>query len=105
MRAAHDKPLSHAGLCDSVQRGASKRAKGLEPSTFSLEGCKHIAQGTETTGPCEGASATPSSRPSSRDANQPADAELQRLIDAWPTLPHAVRAGIMAMVKATETQG
>ncbi len=30
----------------------------------------------------------------------PADPDLQRLIDAWPTLPDAVRAGIAAMVRA-----
>lgn len=28
------------------------------------------------------------------------DRDLQQLIDAWPTLPEAVRAGIAAMVKA-----
>jgi hypothetical protein len=32
--------------------------------------------------------------------NAPDDAELARLIDAWPTLPGAIRAGILAMVKA-----
>jgi hypothetical protein len=30
--------------------------------------------------------------------------DLARLIDAWPKLPDAVRAGIVAMVKATETK-
>jgi hypothetical protein len=28
------------------------------------------------------------------------DADLDRLIDAWPTLPEAIRAGILAMVEA-----
>jgi hypothetical protein len=28
------------------------------------------------------------------------DADLQRLIDAWPTLPEALRAGILAMIDA-----
>jgi hypothetical protein len=33
----------------------------------------------------------------------PIDTYLARLVDAWPTLPEAVRAGIVAMVKvATE---
>lgn len=31
----------------------------------------------------------------------PADADLARIIDAWPTLPEAVKAGILAMVAAT----
>jgi hypothetical protein len=29
------------------------------------------------------------------------DPDLARIVDAWPTLPEAVRAGIVAMVKAT----
>ncbi len=30
----------------------------------------------------------------------PREGELQRLIDAWPTLPEPVKAGILAMVEA-----
>jgi len=29
------------------------------------------------------------------------DADLQSIIDAWPTLPEAIRAGILAMVDAS----
>ncbi|WP_428390135.1 tyrosine-type recombinase/integrase [Mucisphaera sp.] len=32
------KPLNHAAISDTMRVDASKRAKGLEPSTFSLEG-------------------------------------------------------------------
>jgi len=28
------------------------------------------------------------------------DGDLRRLVDAWPTLPEPIRAGILAMVKA-----
>ncbi len=31
----------------------------------------------------------------------PADAALARLVEAWPTLPKAVRAGISAMIDAS----
>ena len=34
---------------------------------------------------------------------QPADADLARLIDAWPTLPKAIRAGMLAMIDASAT--
>jgi hypothetical protein len=32
-----------------------------------------------------------------------ADHDLQVIVKAWPKLPKAMRAGIMAMVKAAET--
>jgi hypothetical protein len=35
----------------------------------------------------------------------PADPELASIIDAWETLPEAVRAGIVAMVKAASPKG
>ena len=35
--------------------------------------------------------------------NGPAiDAELARVLDAWPTLPEAIRVGILAMVEAAQ---
>jgi len=33
---------------------------------------------------------------------RPIDPDLQRLIDAWPTLPEAVKVGIVAMVEAAK---
>ena len=54
---------------------------------------------------CDGDSATPSSSPGSRANNRPLDDDLRHLIDAWPTLPEPVRAGILAMVKATVGPG
>jgi hypothetical protein len=30
------------------------------------------------------------------------DADLAAVMDAWPTLPEAIKAGILAMVKAAE---
>ncbi len=64
------------------------------------------------TGTYGGSKSTPSSRPSSSTRNRvdhapaidPADsepdAELQAVVEAWPTLPTAVRAGILATVRA-----
>ena len=34
------------------------------------------------------------------DISAPIDSDLDRLIRAWPDLPHAIRAGIVAMVEA-----
>ena len=33
------------------------------------------------------------------------DADLQHVIDAWPSLPPAMRTGIMAMVEASGSEG
>lgn len=33
----------------------------------------------------------------------PADPNLALLVAAWPTLPPAIRAGVLALVKATHT--
>ncbi len=79
---------------------SEKRANGLEPSTFSLEGCKPSAQTTANTDTSSGDTATPSSSPGSRGGNPALDDHLRRLIDAWPTLPEPMRAGILAMVEA-----
>ena len=35
-------------------------------------------------------------------ALSPTDPDLQRLLDAWPTLPEAMRAGILAMIAASK---
>jgi hypothetical protein len=40
-----------------------------------------------------------------RDQNRPSDPHLTLIIDAWPKLPEAVKAGIMAMVKASAGEG
>jgi hypothetical protein len=52
------------------------------------------------------ASTTPESRAYTQaceSTNGPEiDADLGRLIDAWPTLPAAIRAGILAMIDAAK---
>ena len=35
----------------------------------------------------------------------PLDADLQRVLDAWATLPAALRAGILAMIDAARKDG
>jgi hypothetical protein len=36
-----------------------------------------------------------------RDQSPPSDPHLALVIDAWPKLPEAVKAGILAMLKAS----
>ena len=44
---------------------------------------------------------TVSVEPSAEVVEPSTDAELAAVIDAWPTLPAALRAGIVAMVRAS----
>jgi hypothetical protein len=61
-----------------------------------------------------GDSITPNSAPCSddtlsddtgRSTENQIDADLQRVLDAWPTLPEALRAGILAMIDAARKDG
>ena len=60
----------------------------------------------EHTGSCKHSNASTSSSPSSC-AQEPSktDPDLAKLIDAWPTLPEPVKAGIRAMVDAARSFG
>jgi hypothetical protein len=53
-----------------------------------------------TTGTPGGAEGALKIAPENAPANVPADRDLQAVANAWPTLPAAVRAGIMAMIRA-----
>ena len=35
--------------------------------------------------------------------NAPIDADLTRVIAVWPSLPAAIRAGVLAMIEAADT--
>ena len=55
----------------------------------------------EKTDTCDGDSEAPSSSPGSRNRNQAdSDPDLAKVTDAWPALPEAIKAGIVAMVRA-----
>ncbi|HKA55972.1 MAG TPA: hypothetical protein VKJ47_20160 [Candidatus Binatia bacterium] len=60
---------------------------GIEPTANSPENSTNPAQGVAKSG-----ALTPT-KPN-------IDPALAALIDAWPTLPEAIRAGILAMVRA-----
>ncbi len=50
---------------------------------------------------CDGSSVTLTQGPTSSNGRPPLDPDLRRLVQAWPTLPDPVRAGILAMIEAT----
>jgi hypothetical protein len=50
----------------------------------------------------DSASTNDNSRDSNAIAASPVDLDLQRVINAWPELPAAIQAGIMAMVQAAD---
>jgi hypothetical protein len=85
--------------CTAVHRGAAKvspRHAGLEPATFgSVDRCSPDGA------PCPiSAYDTPEkSLPSCLPVFPPNDPDLAAVVTAWPTLPDAIRAGILAMVK------
>ena len=84
-----------------------KRANGLEPSTFSLEGCQPQLQDPDLTGTYEHTNRdrSDSASDSMIMPKEPhlkgvgLDPELRSLIEAWATLPVSVREGILAIVK------
>jgi len=65
---------------------------GLEPKHVTTCGDKD-SQNPSPEGGAESGAVSPISGP--------IDPDLQRVIDAWPNLPEAAKAGIIAMVKAS----
>jgi len=75
--------------------------KGLEPSTSSLQSCEPLSQGVGKQGAYSGPIPTPSNSPSSCAPESLSDPRLDAIAEAWPTLPEAVRVGIVAMVEVS----
>ena len=55
-------------------------------------------------GDCESPSASTSNSPSSSSTNTRDDPDLHQVIEAWPDLPEPLRAGIVAMVHASQAE-
>ena len=93
-------PLRVAKLGDDVRRNARRCSKagplGLEPRMPDPE------SGTTCEKPRENATFQNSAAPGAAvGTEKPAiDADLQAVIEHWPSLPDAVKAGIVAMVRA-----
>lgn len=71
------------------------RVLGLEPKTYGLKGrCDNNAN--------DEAVSTYESAKTEVHQERHQDNELSAVIEAWPTLPEAVRVGLVAMVKAAK---
>ena len=68
--------------------------RGLEPGAASVGGDKDLQNRPARSGAVSGA--VPVERPPA------ADPGLAQVVTAWPDLPQAVKAGIVAMVKAAK---
>ena len=74
---------------------------GFEPTTFTLATCKPTTGKSSENNDLANHSTGVRSACAARSARkQPHDADLRALIDAWPELPKAIKAGIVAMVNA-----
>jgi hypothetical protein len=98
---------TRTGQCDHEAEESARRAvpeaqakildaEGPDPS----ENFREKTAVSQTGGAESGAFDAPNNRHSgSRPSHS--DPELARVIDAWPTLPAPIKAGIVAMVQAT----
>jgi hypothetical protein len=73
---------------------------GVEPPTHGFSVRQQTPENTGKTQVSDAAGAD-AGAVETKTAQFPPD--LQALIDAWPTLPDAIRAGILAMVRAART--
>ena len=83
------------GAKDRKANGGS-RTPNLQITSQVLKSIKR--DGTAT---CDAPAERVSSTRSSSVPGAAADPDLRRLVEAWPTLPDSVRAGIPAMIEAT----
>ena len=76
-----------------------KRPVGFEPTTFGFEVRNHSAASTISKRPLR--RQTPALAESPPNDICKIDPDLVAVVAAWPELPAALRAGIVAMVKAS----
>ena len=78
-----------------------KRAKGFEPSTFSLEGCQPSVERPRKVGDSEASFVSPSYSPSSSKSDQKVlDPDLQVVVDSWENLPLVIRQAIVTLSRS-----
>ena len=93
-------PLSEARPRRDSLRATDGPARTDASTTGRSGGAPRCFVSAEQEATCDIGTCNTSNIPSNEIENQPADGDLRRLIDAWPALPDALRAGIVAMVEA-----
>ena len=90
-----------------MQRKAAERHEtpqtstaGFEPATSGFGGRKPTPQPPEPASTYDGSSAGVTPTGTTSDENITPDADLEKIVAAWPTLPEAARVCILAMVRA-----
>ena len=78
---------------------ATRRA-GLEPATFGLEIRCPNPQTPTNIGLSSNSTEAPAHNPDSLNENAPPDPDLAAVVQAWPSLPASLRAGIAGLVRA-----
>lgn len=98
-RRAARNPNNEAALQTTMHMERQKRAKGVEPSTFSLEGCQRSDVSSDAPQDCDGP--VLSIRNLHGDAPHDLAAAIAEWLDGCPvTLPDSVRASIEAALAA-----
>lgn len=78
-------------------------ATGLEPSRDSGEKAGGSLSGGNKSGNKQADSGAPAHLPPTPVPAKPTDPELAAVVAAWPGLPPAIRAGVIALVNAGNT--
>ncbi len=97
------KPSRITALRDPAQPGATSRKSSAAVAQLAEQRfCKPPVDSTkpDPASTCASLRGTPASNTDSSPPETPLDAELQAVIEAWPDLPEAIRAGVVALVKA-----
>ena len=99
LRIAEKRDATRHNAPPSVKATSGIRTLDLRFTKAPLEN-----ESDDTASTYNGANQNPSTIPSSQAQNEGADVRLQQIIDSWPLLPEAVRAGIVAMVKVVSNK-
>ena len=85
---------------EHMSLGDEKRVIGLEPTTFSLEGCERRSQESQVQELAHELPTACTAACTSNAETDHADPELTTITTAWPTLPDPIKTAILVLVKS-----